>query len=386
MYCPKCGTELPNDAFFCRNCGQALTGGNAKKNKETNPKLLWIIAAVFSLIVIAAAALLIGKSFQRELGNEQTTNARMFRFLCQKGNEQPYFYVPGYSETILTYRDGVIEPVFSSSRTIVSIFDAGDKLIVEIRDAADEYIFSSIDKKTGFEEDLLTFSDGQAAIILNVFQNKIYYAFAYDADATYSIADTQTYSYDIKTGETRYLLDGGCYISNKGIYYSVEGVEYGELWFIKFSNITRTSGKLIKRALNAEDDLMFLSPVFVDKGYVYYFTSYDGLADSGGVLFERSGKTDDTIGYGNNLNMINGKMFFIQDGALFSVNPNNLAQRDLIVSDVTPEESDDYFNDFALFKDPANPNEIVIATTDFLSGKIYFWNEAGELITIYELE
>lgn len=127
MYCTKCGTELPNDALFCRNCGQALTGGNTRKNRETNPKLIWIFTVVLSLVVIAAAALLIGKSFQRELGNEQTTNARMIRFLCQKGNEQPYFCVPGYSGTILTYRDGVIEPVLNSSRTIVSIFDAGDK-------------------------------------------------------------------------------------------------------------------------------------------------------------------------------------------------------------------------------------------------------------------
>jgi hypothetical protein len=49
MYCPKCGTENPDDAQLCRSCSWVLTSisitaqnPNAQRGKMTKSKILWL--------------------------------------------------------------------------------------------------------------------------------------------------------------------------------------------------------------------------------------------------------------------------------------------------------------------------------------------------------
>lgn len=49
-YCSKCGEKLEDDASFCQNCG-AKSGEATKSEKNNNPLILGLIAAVLILIL-----------------------------------------------------------------------------------------------------------------------------------------------------------------------------------------------------------------------------------------------------------------------------------------------------------------------------------------------
>ena len=64
MFCPKCGTRMPDDAEFCIKCGTKLPAGSAvqqpnvaqtdtpKKAKKKKSKLPVILGAAILLIVV----------------------------------------------------------------------------------------------------------------------------------------------------------------------------------------------------------------------------------------------------------------------------------------------------------------------------------------------
>lgn len=54
MFCPKCGTEHPDDSQFCRKCGQPLTGP-LPVNRAATAKPRWVIALLVGVIIFVLA-------------------------------------------------------------------------------------------------------------------------------------------------------------------------------------------------------------------------------------------------------------------------------------------------------------------------------------------
>ena len=64
MFCPKCGTQMPDDAEFCTKCGIKLPAGNAvqrsdstqtdapKNEDEKSSPLITIIAIVVIIVFV----------------------------------------------------------------------------------------------------------------------------------------------------------------------------------------------------------------------------------------------------------------------------------------------------------------------------------------------
>lgn len=381
MYCSKCGTHLPDDASFCKECGNPLISIDRNEGRLSLKKRRVILLACISIsIVFIGLIIFIAQSYEK-IGNTQTTNANACRFLCQRNNEQPYFCVPGYSNEVLSYNNGRPKVAYYSFSTIYSIFDADDLLILETRESVNSSAFTSINKETGKEEVLLAFYEAQGAYILNIYGGKIYYNLSSNAEM-HTTESYATFAYDIETGENQYLLNGGCFVTPQGIYYSAKGSANGELWFVKYKDIAKSEGKFINGSY--DDSTIFFNPLFLENGYLYYYWTSTGWPEGNGMPFYRKGQALDYIGDGNNLNIINGKLFYIQEGSLYSMNPHDLSQKNLVVSNTVPDESGIDFYDLAVFEDPQDSSKTVIATMGALFPEVYFWNEEGELITKHE--
>lgn len=378
MVCPDCGANNQNNAKFCKECGKALYPNKTRRISAKQLILAFIAIVVISLIALA----LIKKENETTLGNIQTNNANVFRFLCQNGNDQPYFCMPALSNKILTYSNGSIETAFLSRRTVVSIFDANDSFILETAADSRTY-FTSIDKASGDETDILSFSKDQSAYILNIYKNVIYYNLCNANHISLSIFDYQTRSYNLETKEENALLYGGTFVSDKGLYYAKSGEDFSELYLVEFSDIGSSDGVLVAGSCCARPEIVYISPLFINNRYIYYYESSNGFPQSGGANIQRAGRTYDDLGMADNIGITGGKIYMIKNRSIYSVDQNELKQGELIVSNVIPEEYYYGLIDFAIFVDPQDAESLIFVTSGVLSGEIDFWDENGNKIIEY---
>lgn len=69
MFCPKCGTEHPDDSQFCRKCGQSLAGivstSTGTAVAKANPRAV-LVAVVGGVIVLILVAVWVINNFQQK--------------------------------------------------------------------------------------------------------------------------------------------------------------------------------------------------------------------------------------------------------------------------------------------------------------------------------
>src|SRR5712692_8224569 len=96
MFCPKCGTELPDGSQFCLKCGASLVANNPQKPKSwgRTKGLLALLAVVF-LVYVAWQSF----SSQTQPRTETIVNTA---FTVKAGNSYYYkFEVPSGAQSVL---------------------------------------------------------------------------------------------------------------------------------------------------------------------------------------------------------------------------------------------------------------------------------------------
>ena len=83
-YCPKCGSELPEDALFCGSCGARQAGNdNMKKSGSDNSKTKKIIIFIAAVIVLIVATVIIvvvvSKGKEKERERERTAQLLAYK-------------------------------------------------------------------------------------------------------------------------------------------------------------------------------------------------------------------------------------------------------------------------------------------------------------------
>ena len=68
MFCPNCGSKLPDDARFCGSCGTRLQADQPppkpqKEKKKNGKKVLIVTVSILLVLAIAAAAVLAWQLF-----------------------------------------------------------------------------------------------------------------------------------------------------------------------------------------------------------------------------------------------------------------------------------------------------------------------------------
>lgn len=52
MFCPKCGTELPDGSQFCLKCGHALNGPTPPQPAKTSRRVLWVVLPLLLVMLV----------------------------------------------------------------------------------------------------------------------------------------------------------------------------------------------------------------------------------------------------------------------------------------------------------------------------------------------
>lgn len=392
MYCTKCGTELPDDAVFCRNCGGNLKASSNKRPIIRKPRFV-VAFAVIITIIIAVISLIVSNN-SKKLGNPQAIPAEN-NFCCQTKNTT-FFTVPG-SKEILTYVDGTVSSAFITEYYLDSIYDFGTSLIVSGYDEEDNDCFVMVNKTTGEEVEIRKFS-GEYAEILNVINGVIYYETISIGEENPSKA--KVYSYNINTRANQFITNGISCISEEGIYNVKGNTGNYELWFYKLKNpVSKTGRKLcdISQSWDWNDTkILKCYPLREADGRLYFnmlcsINGHEGyhLFGISKTLLSRMSLEEphwEVYPVEKSFNVLNGYAYYI-DG-LFNTY-GDLCRSELISgwsSIITKEivvAEEDYINGFCVFQDSTNPRNTIIAIWNCYS-TITFWDEYGNKITEYK--
>ncbi len=421
MYCSNCGKQCGEGERFCGVCGSPLGsnrgGGSPGSNKKRNgwKAAFWITIPALAVIAAVCVFIFVTTSsnteelensqenesvstfFDRlkdeavdtpELGNSQTYG-NAFAFCCQRGDEPAYFCFPDLSKEIMSYEDGTVRVAYQSMYPVVSIFETDDALVLETRDNFIWHI-TLIDKETGNEEILLSsYEELQVINIFNVYDNIIYYYVAGvdDNSSFVSVLNYKTFSYDIGTGQTTYLFNGGCSVTTQGIYYCTLDDTAVNLWRLAFKDIGRDTGTLIT-SVKAPDDtdntwFTFFGTIFDVNDYCYFAKA----AGADWQLFRMKQNTAEYLAEGYNLHYFDGSLYLSHGGALYKRSASGDEDFALLNEDITNVDNDGWLLvDICVFKDAAGSGRTVIASMETYSETVRFWDEYGNNLCDYRLE
>lgn len=354
-----------------------------------------IISIVATSVLVITALAIIAMSKPGKLGNPQAIVGGS-NFCCQTRSNVTYFTLPNSNE-ILTYIDGSISSAYKTKGNVNSIYDNGTSLIISGNDQDDNNYVSAIDKKTGAEKVIITFT-GEYAAILNVINGVLYYE-SVPFDEAGNISEVRIHAYDLRTGANQEIANGICCISEDGIYNVKGSTGQYELWFYKLNKHGLNKGKKIcdiSQSLDCEvlkilkcfpiraaEDWLYFSMLCSINGGEVYQTYRIRLST---LLFN----TTDWEAYSidTSLNVLNGYIYYINSSNGQLDSNRVICRREATVDKwsstektVTPVE--DYINDFCVFPDSTDPQKSIIATWNCYS-TITFWDEDGNKITDYK--
>jgi len=117
MYCPKCGTQNPDNAQFCRSCGSILTGtvtqtaGTAKTSSLAIAALVCAILSVFTCMLTAIPAIILGIVGLVKINNSAGQ-------LKGKGLAIAGIVVPAATLPIIALLMGILMPALARTRQL----------------------------------------------------------------------------------------------------------------------------------------------------------------------------------------------------------------------------------------------------------------------------
>lgn len=312
MFCPNCGSKLPDDARFCGSCGTRLKADqpapNPQKGKKKNgKKILIVTVSILLVLAIAAAAVLAwqlffaketvyllvestgyteGNPMRSSISKEYDENGNLLR------NERLYDYSDEYedmgaadmrSEISYEYEDGVLAGMEitqnEQSIQLAYIYEKGVLADIELVESSqDDDLEVKIDDEGRILE-MITLNGGDetSTIKFDYHENGVVRekVTSYTLPSGYRIV--QKYDERGNTTEQTTYVDGEvlnrvvlAYSENGSLLEQTQYGEGNELYVsMKFIPEYGENGKMTELEISFKDDS--------DKGSVIFKAEYDGL-------------------------------------------------------------------------------------------------------------